>query len=181
MKTSGFKERWGDFKERMIICAVVGVLMIAPAFIAWYGFRPNVVGVAYPDWYPNYVSSPLGSGSGPLRIGWLLILVAAFVFIVFLVRIDASRNRVRLLICMAIDLVLYLCLLVGQDLQFKHWSDSSSGHFIDPSGRNLTNGIAGGWGSVIGIAAVLIAGVAIFFEAANLETMLKADEFEMAK
>jgi len=141
--------------------------MVIPAFVGWTHFRPPVPRL-FPWWYLTYVSSPLGVGSGPLKIGWILTVIIAVAFVILGLTFTSPGMRFAVLRVsgMSFILALYVALGIGQESQFDHWVNRTSSctmyrgncidHFIAPSGRALTiDNSAWSWGVGLGLLAVI--------------------------
>lgn len=175
MKILAFTKLRGDARYQFYVCTGLCIVMISPAFLGWSSYRPNVVGEAFGGWYLNYISSPLGIGSGPHRSGWILIVLVSIVFATLIATIDhpGSRRPILKVVAMTFVLSCYLSLIIGQELQFVHWDHVSSGHFVSPSGRTLTMGIGSGWGFAVGLVASVFAGFVIYEIIGSLESRLR--------
>lgn len=189
MKFPGTKDLERDSAELLALLEAVGAIMVIPAFLGWTQFRPNTVGIINP-WYGAYISSPLGLGTGPHRLGWLLmiILAASFVIVGAKILTSTAKSPVLRISGMTAILALYIGLWLAQAHQINHWISESTGgncgfgqfrcvptdQFTSSSGRVLTVADSSpGWGMGIATFAIIGGIVIIIWMSKYLDRKLR--------
>jgi hypothetical protein len=136
--------------------------MICSSLLGWAQFMPPAIH-SFGPLYVDFISSPVGLGTGPDAIGGYLMIACGFVFVghaLFLMRHTIADLPLWLVIVNATT-VSYIVLSVAQFYQIQHWINArnTSGEFTTPSGRTLTT-FDGGPGVGAGLSVIAM-GLAI--------------------
>lgn len=150
--------------------ALAGALMVASAVVGWAHFIP-VVG--NPSTASNeFISSPIGLGTDPLKIGGYLMIVCGMVLFgrgYILKRRSGQSPLISLVIVLAV-IVTYTAISITTWFEIRPWTETVlTRKFTSPSGRvlfplNSTPGYGAGF-CVLAIAISILATILFYVEA----------------
>ncbi len=140
------------------LLTLCGVLMIVSALVGWAQFIPHVGKTS--ALYDGFISSPVGLGTGPIRIGGYLMIACGLLLLdrgIFLLRHDNLRNPLFWLVMLEGITITYVILSVATFFQIRPWT----GTFASPSGRHLISVSAtSGWGAGASALAMVLSIIA---------------------
>jgi hypothetical protein len=150
--------------------ALAGALMVISAFVGWAHFIP-VVG--NPSTTSNdFVSSPIGLGTDPLKVGGYLMVVCGVVLFGrgYILKRRGGRNPLFSLVIVVVVIVAYIAISIATWFEIRPWTQTVlTQKFTSPSGRVLFPlNSAPGYGAgfcVLAIAISILATILFCIEA----------------